>query len=75
MALEHQPDLIITDNNMPKMTGLAAVALIQEKLPGAKAILLAREEIPFPGPRLAKNDCQFFEKLRDLILAELEPLP
>ncbi len=47
MAAELKPDLILMDITMPKMTGIEATAIIQEKSPTAIVILTAHESIEF----------------------------
>ncbi len=47
MALELKPDVILMDIKMPKMNGLQAAAIIQEKIPTPIVILTAHESIDY----------------------------
>ncbi len=74
MALEHQPCLVITDRQMPGLSGPEAVALIRQTLPDIRAILVTNdgEKPEFPGPVLDKKSDTFVRDLRDAIKQELQ---
>lgn len=41
MAAQHQPDVVVVDQMMPEMDGVAAVPLIRQAAPGAKVIMMS----------------------------------
>lgn len=44
LAVEHQPDVVLLDINMPQETGLQAAARLRELLPAAKLLLLSMHD-------------------------------
>lgn len=44
LAMEHRPDVFLTDLSMPIMNGLEATELILRDLPGTKVIVLSAHE-------------------------------
>jgi len=70
IALNRKPSLIVTDNHMPRLTGVDAVCLVKQTLPEVKVILVTTvtEDVPeFSGEIVSKSDKNFLKVLRQSI--------
>ncbi len=67
-ALDWRPDLIITDNQMPKIWGLEALRMIVRELPTTKGILITGDEIENAEfPIVQKGKTGFVRELKNLV--------
>lgn len=46
LAEKHQPDLVLMDLAMPNLDGISATALIHERIPAAKVLILSLHDTP-----------------------------
>ena len=72
IAQQRIPDLVVTDNEMPGLSGPEAIARLRQNMPELKAILVttAADGASFPGPVFDKNHLQVRD-LREAIRQQL----
>lgn len=72
IAQQRMPDLVVTDNEMPGLSGSEAIARLRQNMPELKAILVttATDGVSFPGPVFDKNHLQVRD-LREAIRQQL----
>jgi len=70
-AQELNPVLIVTDNQMPKMTGLAAVSRIKSFLPNVKAVLFTNDNVQFDGIVVNKSGTNAIDLLIQAVQSSL----
>jgi CheY-like chemotaxis protein len=64
---DDNPDLVITDFNMPGMTGIELVRWIKEKYPGIPVILMSNQNITLHPADIFMNKGDLFDKLHPAI--------
>ncbi|MEV7088442.1 response regulator transcription factor [Streptomyces sp. NPDC093085] len=56
LALEHRPDVAVLDVNLPDRSGIEIAALIHEKIPGCRTLLLTSLSMPVTVRQAMENN-------------------
>lgn len=66
VILEHMPDIVITDVNMPNMNGIDLVKWLSNRLPNIKTILLTAEtnEVDMQAAKEAGAQCYSLKNIK-----------